>query len=105
MLRSRASLHLEVLALRHLRRILQDYLAHYHSWRCHQSVEMGCPEPRAVEPPEAAGEVAPVREAGGQYRHYERAAFLRRFPTPAPRGRAPSADRGRVPETRGTSRS
>jgi hypothetical protein len=57
-------------AERHLRRILNDYFAHYHSWRCHQSLEMDCPEPRAVQPPEG-GEVV---EAGGLYRHYERVA-------------------------------
>jgi transposase InsO family protein len=62
-----------VLGERHLRRILQDYLAHYHSWRCHQSLEMDCPEPRSVQLPEV-GEVVEVREAGGLYRHYERVA-------------------------------
>jgi hypothetical protein len=45
-----------VLSEWHLRRILEDYFAHYHSWRCHQSLEMDCPEPRSVQPPEA-GEV------------------------------------------------
>ena len=62
-----------VLSERHLRRILKDYFVHYHRWRCHQSLEMDCPEPRAVQPPEV-GEVVEVREAGGLYRHYERAA-------------------------------
>ncbi len=62
-----------VLGERHLRRILEDYLSHYHSWRCHQFLEMDCPEPRAVQPPEG-GEVVEIREAGGLYRHYERAA-------------------------------
>jgi transposase InsO family protein len=32
-----------VLGERHLRRILQDYFAHHHSWRCHQSLEMDGP--------------------------------------------------------------
>jgi hypothetical protein len=62
-----------VLRERHLRRILKDYFVHYHSWRCHQPLEMDCPEPRPVQPPEV-GEIAPVREAGGLYRHYERVA-------------------------------
>ena len=62
-----------VLSERHLRRILKDYFAHYHRWRCHQSLGMDCPEPRAVQPPEG-GEVVEIREAGGLYRHYERAA-------------------------------
>ncbi|MBW1687044.1 MAG: transposase [Deltaproteobacteria bacterium] len=62
-----------VLSERHLRRILKNYLTHYHSWRCHQSLEMDCPEPRPVQQPEV-GEVAEIREAGGLYRHYERVA-------------------------------
>jgi transposase InsO family protein len=62
-----------VLGERHLRRILKDYFAHYHRWRCHQSLEMDCPEPRAVQPPEVGG-VVEVVEAGGLYRHYERLA-------------------------------
>ncbi len=62
-----------VLSEQHLRRILKDYFSHYHRWRCHQSLEMDCPEPRAVQPPEA-GEVVEVQEAGGLYRHYERVA-------------------------------
>jgi transposase InsO family protein len=62
-----------VLSERHLRRILKDYFAHYHRWRCHQSLEMDCPEPRPVQPPEV-GEIVEVVEAGGLYRHYERLA-------------------------------
>lgn len=62
-----------VLSDQHLGRILKDYFAHYHSWRCHQSLEMDCPEPRAVQPPEV-GEVVEVVEASGLYRHYERVA-------------------------------
>jgi transposase InsO family protein len=62
-----------VLSERHLRRILKEYFSHYHRWRCHQSLEMDCPEPRPVQPP-AVGAVVEVREAGGLYRHYERAA-------------------------------
>ena len=58
---------------RHLRRILKHYFAHYHRWRCHQSFEMDCPEPRPVQPPEVGAGVA-VPEAGGLYRHYERLA-------------------------------
>jgi putative transposase len=65
--------NLVVLSARHLRRILEDYFARYHSWRCHQSLEMDCPEPRGVQPPEV-GEVVEIREAGGLYRNYERAA-------------------------------
>jgi transposase InsO family protein len=62
-----------VLSERHLRRILKDYFSHYHRWRCHQSLEMDCPEPRPVQPPDL-GEVVEVVEAAGLYRHYERLA-------------------------------
>ena len=58
---------------RHLRRLLGDYFEHYHRWRCHRSLAMDCPEPRAVQGPEL-GEVVEVAEAGGFYRHYERRA-------------------------------
>jgi len=65
--------HVVVLSERHLRRVLADYLAHYHSWRCHRSLEMDCPLPRPVQPPEV-GEVVEVVEPGGLHRHYERRA-------------------------------
>jgi hypothetical protein len=57
----------------HLRWILKDYFAHCHRWRCHHSLEMDCPVPRPVQPPEV-GEVVQMVEAGALYRHYERAA-------------------------------
>jgi hypothetical protein len=38
-----------------------------------QSLQMDCPEPRPVQPPDV-GEVVEVHEAGGLYQHYERAA-------------------------------
>ena len=62
-----------VLSKQHLRRILKGYFSHYHRWRCHQSLEMDCPEPRAVQP-QGMGKVVEIREAGGLYRHYERVA-------------------------------
>jgi transposase InsO family protein len=62
-----------VLGERHLRRLLADYLNHYHRWRCHQSLDMDCPETRPVQEP-AQGRVVEVAEAGGLYRHYERLA-------------------------------
>jgi hypothetical protein len=65
--------HVVVLSERHLQRILQDYFSHHHRWRCQQSLEMDCPEPRPVQPPEL-GELVAIREAGGLYRHYERLA-------------------------------
>ena len=62
-----------VLSERHLRRILNGYFSQYHRWRCHQSLEIDCPGPRPVPPPEV-GEVVEVCEAGGLYRHYQRVA-------------------------------
>jgi len=57
----------------HLRRVLSEYFTHYHQWRCHQGLEMDCPEPRPVKRPEE-GDVVEVEVAGGLYRHYERRA-------------------------------
>jgi transposase InsO family protein len=57
----------------HLRRLLGDYFEHYHRWRCHRSLDMDCPAPRATQGPEV-GQVLEVADAGGLYRHYERRA-------------------------------
>ncbi len=65
--------HVVVLDERHLRRLLGDYLGHYHRWRCHRSLAMDCPELRPILGPED-GDVVEVEEAGGLYRHYERRA-------------------------------
>jgi hypothetical protein len=62
-----------VLDERHLRRLLDDYVEHYHRWRCHRSLAMDCPAPRSLQGPEH-GDVVEVAEAGGLYRHYERRA-------------------------------
>jgi putative transposase len=65
--------HVVVLGERHLRRLLREYLEHYHRWRCHRSLDMDCPDPRPVQGPEQ-GLVVEAEEAGGLYRHYERRA-------------------------------
>ena len=65
--------HVIVLDEQHLRRILGAYFQHYHRWRCHRSLSMDCPTPRAVQKPEF-GRVVEIAEAGGLYRHYERRA-------------------------------
>jgi len=65
--------HVVVLHERHLRRVLGDYLDHYHRWRCHRSLAMDCPEPRPVQGPED-GDVVEVAEADGLYRHYQHRA-------------------------------
>ncbi len=65
--------HTIVLGERHLKRILADYFAYYHRWRTHQSLEMDCPESRAVHAADR-GLVVEVDEVGGLHHHYERTA-------------------------------
>jgi hypothetical protein len=62
-----------VLDDRHLRRLIGDYVEHYHRWRCHPSLAMDCPDPRPVHGPER-GRVVQVAEAHGLYHHDERRA-------------------------------
>jgi hypothetical protein len=64
---------LVVLGERQMRRIPNDYFSHYHRWRCHQPLEVDCPERRPGQPVEV-GQVVRIREAGDPYQHYERAA-------------------------------
>jgi len=65
--------HVIVLSEHHLRRILTDYFAYYHTWRTHLALEMDSPERRPVQPPER-GRVLVVPEVGGLHHHYERQA-------------------------------
>ena len=65
--------HIIVLNERHLRRVLTAYMAYYHRFRTHLSLEMDCPYPRAVELPEL-GPVVAFPEVGGLHHHYERQA-------------------------------
>ena len=46
--------HMVVLNETHLRRLLRDYLAYYHSARTHLSLDKDSPEPRPVERPDRA---------------------------------------------------
>ena len=62
-----------ILNERHLRRILSRYFAYYHRSRTHMSLEMDCPEPRAVQPPEL-GDVIELSKVGGLHHRYERRA-------------------------------
>ena len=62
-----------VLRHRQLHRILTAYFDHYHRWRCHQALDIDCPEPRPIHSREQ-GAVVEVTEGGGLYRHYERLA-------------------------------
>ena len=65
--------HVIVLNDRHLRRVLTAYLSYYHRSRTHLSLEVDCPYPRAIEPPEV-GTVTVLPEVGGLHRRYERQA-------------------------------
>jgi putative transposase len=62
-----------VLNERHLKRVLTAYITYYHRFRTHLALEMDCPHPRAVEPPEL-GEVTALPEVGGLHHHCERQA-------------------------------
>jgi putative transposase len=65
--------HVVVLNARHLQRVLTAYISYYHRFRTHLSLEMDCPHPRAVEPPEV-GKVMVLPEVGGLHHHYARQA-------------------------------
>jgi putative transposase len=65
--------HVIVWNERSLRRHLQRYVAYYHSWRTHLSLDKDAPEPRAVQPP-SCGTIVQVPHLGGLHHHYERRA-------------------------------
>jgi putative transposase len=65
--------HVIILNEGHLRRFLSRYLDYYHRSRTHLSLEMDCPEPRAVQPPEL-GNVIELSEVGGLHHRYVRRA-------------------------------
>jgi putative transposase len=65
--------HVVVRNERHLQRVLTASSSYYHRFRTHLSLDMDCPQPRAVEPPEV-GKVMARPEVGGLHHHYERQA-------------------------------
>jgi transposase InsO family protein len=65
--------HVIVFNERQLKRILTCYFDYYHRWRCHQSLEMDCPDGRDVQPA-GQGPVVVVAHLGGLHHHYERTA-------------------------------
>jgi putative transposase len=65
--------HVIVLSQRHLRRTLRAYFHYYHRWRTHLSLDMDCPDPRPVHPPDR-GTVFEFPDIGGLHHHYERLA-------------------------------
>ena len=65
--------HVIVWNERSLRRHLQQYLAYYHEWRTHLSLDKDAPAPRAEQPPDC-GTIVEVPHVGGLHHHYERRA-------------------------------
>ena len=65
--------HVIVWNERSLRRHLQQYLAYYHEWRTHLSLDKDAPAPRAEQPP-TCGRIVEVPHVGGLHHHYERRA-------------------------------
>jgi len=65
--------HVIVWNERSLRRHLQQYLAYYHGWRTHLSLDKNAPVPRAAHPP-TDGAVVQVPHLGGLHHHDERRA-------------------------------
>jgi transposase InsO family protein len=62
--------HIIVLGERHLRRTLKAYFDYYHRRRTHLSLDMDCPNPRPMHPPDR-GTVHAFPEVGGLHPHYE----------------------------------
>lgn len=65
--------HVIVWNERSLRRHLRQYLAYYHEWRTHLSLDKDAPVPRAVQPP-TCGPIVQVPHLGGLHHHDERRA-------------------------------
>jgi putative transposase len=63
--------HVIVMNEKHLRRVLNGYVAYYHGSRTHQSLDNDCPTPRPAEPPEM-GNVIAFPKVGGLHHHYAR---------------------------------
>jgi putative transposase len=65
--------HVIILNEKHLRRLLQGYLAYYHNFRTHLSLEKDCPESRPVELPDQ-GQIVEFPMVGGLHHRYSRLA-------------------------------
>jgi transposase InsO family protein len=65
--------HVIVWNERSLRRHLQHYVAYYHRWRTHLSLDKDPPVPRATQTP-GEGRIVAVPHVGGLHHHYERRA-------------------------------
>jgi putative transposase len=65
--------HVIVWNERSLRRTLKQFLAYYHEWRTHLSLDEDAPQPRAPHLP-ACGTIFQVTHVDGLHHHYERRA-------------------------------
>jgi putative transposase len=65
--------HMVVLNETHLRRLLRDDRAYYHSVRTHLSLNKDTPEPRPVEHPDQGG-IVEIPMVGGLHHRYTRQA-------------------------------
>ena len=65
--------HMIVFNERSLKQHLLAYCAYYHRTRTHLALAKDCPEPRAVQTPEA-GPIVSIPELGGLHHRYERRA-------------------------------
>jgi len=65
--------HVIVWNERALRRHLQQYLAYYHGWRTHLSLDKDAPVPRITQP-STCGRIVQVPHLGGLHHHDERRA-------------------------------
>jgi hypothetical protein len=65
--------HVVVLNEGHLKRLLHSYLAYYHEWRPHRSLEMDSPEGRPIHSPEQ-GEIIEFPAVHGLHHYYLRQA-------------------------------
>ncbi|MGZ5393889.1 MAG: integrase core domain-containing protein [Mycobacterium sp.] len=65
--------HVIVWNERALRRHLKQYLAYYHEWRTHLSLDEDAPVSRSVQPP-TGGRIVQVPHLGGLHHHYKRRA-------------------------------
>jgi putative transposase len=65
--------HVIVLGERHLRRMLNDYVAYYHRSRTHLSLDKDAPTPRQAQDM-TAGDLVAFPEVGGLHHRYERRA-------------------------------
>jgi transposase InsO family protein len=63
--------HVIPMGEKHLRRVLNEYVAYYNESRTHQSLDGNAPEPRRVQ---AVGQVVAEPVLGGLHHRYSRAA-------------------------------